>query len=52
MLNGDDLRQLGYKPGPQYRQILESLLAANLDGEVIDRASAEHFVCSNWSVNA
>uniref|UniRef100_UPI00286AD771 CBS domain-containing protein n=1 Tax=Chamaesiphon sp. OTE_75_metabat_556 TaxID=2964692 RepID=UPI00286AD771 len=30
-LTGNDLRRLGYKPGPQYRQILDSLLAATLD---------------------
>ncbi|AFY96122.1 CBS domain-containing protein [Chamaesiphon minutus] len=43
-LNGNDLRRLGYKPGPQYRQILANLLAATLDGVVIDRASAEAFL--------
>jgi tRNA nucleotidyltransferase (CCA-adding enzyme) len=41
VLTGNDLRQLGYKPGPQYRQILDNLLAATLDGEITDRASAE-----------
>ncbi len=46
-LTGNDLRQLGYKPGPQYRQILDDLLAATLDGEVIDRASAESFLKRN-----
>ncbi len=51
ILTGNDLRQLGYKPGPQYRQILDSLLAATLDGEVTDRASAEEFVRSDWSAN-
>lgn len=44
MLNGDDLRKLGYKPGPQYRQILDDLLMATLDGEVIDRSTAEEFL--------
>ena len=43
-LTGNDLRRLGYKPGPQYRQILDRLLAATLDGEIIDRASAEAFL--------
>jgi tRNA nucleotidyltransferase (CCA-adding enzyme) len=38
-LNGHDLKALGYKPGPQYRQILEDLLAATLDG-VIDVSEA------------
>ncbi len=44
LLTGNDLRRLGYKPGPQYRQILDNLLAATLDGEIIDRASAEAFL--------
>ncbi len=32
-LDGNDLRRLGYRPGPQYRQMLDDLLAATLDGE-------------------
>ena len=49
ILTGDDLRKLGYKPGPQYRQMLDNLLAATLDGEVIDRSSAESFISHNYS---
>jgi tRNA nucleotidyltransferase (CCA-adding enzyme) len=44
ILTGDDLRKLGYKPGPQYRQMLDNLLVATLDGEVTDRASAQAFI--------
>jgi tRNA nucleotidyltransferase (CCA-adding enzyme) len=44
MLNGNDLRRLGYKPGPQYRQILDDLLNATLDGEIPDRSMAEAFL--------
>lgn len=33
-LDGNDLKTLGYKPGPQFRQILDHLLAALLDGEI------------------
>lgn len=46
ILTGEDLRNLGYKPGAQYRQILDDLLAATLDGEVTDRSSAEEFLRS------
>ncbi|HCF26991.1 MAG TPA: poly(A) polymerase [Cyanobacteria bacterium UBA11049] len=46
--NGNDLKQLGYKPGPQYRQILEHLLAAKLDGVISDRAEAEKFLFENY----
>lgn len=44
VLNGDDLRRLGYKPGAQYRELLDRLLAATLDGLVTDKASAEAFL--------
>jgi tRNA nucleotidyltransferase (CCA-adding enzyme) len=44
ILDGNDLRKLGYQPGVQYRQILDDLLAATLDGKISDRASAEVFL--------
>lgn len=47
-MNGHDLRTLGYKPGPQYRQILEELLAATLDGVISDRAEAEKFLSAHY----
>jgi tRNA nucleotidyltransferase (CCA-adding enzyme) len=47
-LNGADLQQIGYKPGPQYRQILDALLMATLDGFVIDRSTAEEFIRSKF----
>jgi tRNA nucleotidyltransferase (CCA-adding enzyme) len=55
-LNGNDLKALGYKPGPQYRQILEDLLAATLDGVIGGskasppeiRASAEVFLLAHY----
>ncbi len=37
-LNGHRLRQLGLPPGPLYRQILQTVRAARLDGEVHDLA--------------
>ncbi len=49
ILNGNDLKQLGYKQGPQYRQILEDLRAATLDGVISDRAEAEEFLTKNYS---
>jgi tRNA nucleotidyltransferase (CCA-adding enzyme) len=47
-LNGNDLKQLGYKPGPQYRKILDNLLAATLDGVIKDKAEAEKFLAQNY----
>ncbi|HTU00568.1 MAG TPA: CBS domain-containing protein [Candidatus Sulfotelmatobacter sp.] len=37
LLRGDDLRALGLRPGPIYRDILNTLLYARLDGEVQSR---------------
>ena len=37
LLGGDDLRDLGLQPGPQFGRIKERLLQAKLDGEVESR---------------
>ncbi len=46
-LDGNDLKNMGYKPGPQFRQILETLRAATLDGEIHDKVSAQRFL-TEW----
>jgi len=44
-LNGNDLKALGYKPGPHFKQMLDDLLIAQLDGAIGDgRAEAEDFL--------
>ncbi|MEB3295481.1 MAG: CBS domain-containing protein [Synechococcales bacterium] len=43
-LNGSDLKTLGYKPGKQFKQILEEVLAATLDGELTSQAAAIAYV--------
>ncbi|MDM9384204.1 CBS domain-containing protein [Chlorogloeopsis sp. ULAP01] len=48
ILNGNDLKKLGYKPGPQYRHILDDLLAVTLDGEIKDRTEAENFLAQHY----
>ena len=49
-LNGNDLKKMGYKPGPQYKQILDDLLTATLDREVSDKSSAEEFLNNNYPI--
>ncbi len=34
LLTGNDLKKLGFTPGPRYKRILDRLLQARLDGEV------------------
>jgi tRNA nucleotidyltransferase/poly(A) polymerase len=48
LLNGNDLQMLGFKPGPQLREMLAALFTEQLVGNLIDRANAiawirEHF---------
>ncbi|ERN40775.1 tRNA nucleotidyltransferase/poly(A) polymerase [Rubidibacter lacunae KORDI 51-2] len=52
LLDGNDLRARGYKPGPQYREILDALLAAYLDGKLANRAAAEHWLEQHYPLNA
>ena len=37
ILNGDDLRRMGYKPGPEFRIMLNELLGARLDNLIETR---------------
>ncbi|MEH1829051.1 MAG: CBS domain-containing protein [Nostoc sp.] len=48
LLNGNDLKKLGYKPGPQYRQILDDMLAATLDRVIKDKTEAEEFLAKHY----
>jgi tRNA nucleotidyltransferase (CCA-adding enzyme) len=47
-LDGNDLKALGYKPGQQFREILEALLMATLDGVVSDRDQAVAFLAKHF----
>jgi tRNA nucleotidyltransferase (CCA-adding enzyme) len=49
-IDGRDLKSLGYKPGKQYQQILDTVLIATLDGIITDRDSAIEFV-RKWMRN-
>lgn len=52
LLNGRDLQRLGYPPGQAYKQILESLLAATLDGQICDRPEAEQFLAQHYPLKS
>jgi tRNA nucleotidyltransferase (CCA-adding enzyme) len=47
-LNGNDLQELGYKPGRQYKEILNKLLALFLDGKINSKEEAKIFVLKNY----
>jgi tRNA nucleotidyltransferase (CCA-adding enzyme) len=48
LLKGHDLKALGYKPSHQFKQMLEEVLAATLDGVVSDRVAAEKLILSRY----
>ncbi|MCL6754495.1 CBS domain-containing protein [Nostoc sp. CCCryo 231-06] len=50
LLNGNDLKKLGYTPGPQYRQILDDVVAATLDGVIKDKTEAEEFLAQHYPI--
>jgi poly(A) polymerase len=44
LLTGDDLIALGYKPGPQFKQMLTAVEDAQLEGRLADSEQAREFV--------
>ncbi|NEQ96858.1 MAG: CBS domain-containing protein [Cyanothece sp. SIO2G6] len=47
-LDGNDLKALGYKPGKQFKVILEKLLAAKLDGQIQTGEEAKIFLTTTF----
>ncbi|NEQ45193.1 MAG: CBS domain-containing protein [Leptolyngbya sp. SIOISBB] len=50
-MNGQDLKRLGYPPGPAYRTMLAQVLAATLDGELTSRAAAIAFIQRHYPLS-
>ncbi|MEB3340350.1 CBS domain-containing protein [Okeania sp.] len=48
ILNGNDLKIMGYQPGRQFKLILDDILAATLDGKISDRSEAEEFLAKYY----
>lgn len=43
-IGGDDLVQLGYRPGPHFRSLIAQVRAAQLDGKLVNKVQAMAFV--------
>ncbi len=52
LLNGEDLKTLGYRPGPIFKTILETLLLARLDHTVVTRQDEIDLVTSRYPPDA
>lgn len=50
LLTGDDLRDMGYVPGPDFQSILGALEDAQLEGSIQTKDQAEKFVRENHPV--
>lgn len=48
LLSGDDLKELGYTPGPEFQKMLATLEDAQLDEAIQTRAQAVDFVRRNY----
>ena len=44
VLNGKDLKSMGYAPGPLFKQILTAILEARLEGKIKSREEEIAFV--------
>jgi len=44
LLDGNDLKELGFVPGPAFARMLEALVDAQLEGRVEDRGAALRFI--------
>jgi poly(A) polymerase len=44
LLTGDDLQEMGYRPGPLFSEILQSLEDAQLEGDIQTKEQAREFV--------
>jgi poly(A) polymerase len=44
LLTGDDLLEMGYKPGPLFREILSAVEDAQLEGELKTKEEAQEYV--------
>ncbi|MEM9804476.1 MAG: CBS domain-containing protein [Cyanobacteria bacterium P01_D01_bin.56] len=50
-VDGHHLKRLGYAPGPLYRQILNDLTDATLDGHITSLESAEAYLKKHYPLN-
>ena len=50
LITGQDLKKLGYKPGPLFKQILDRVFRATLNGEITSSEEAIALVSNNYKI--
>ena len=51
LVSGEDLKALGFRPGPRFKEILEAVEEAQLEGRLAGRDAALEFVRSQYSAD-
>ncbi len=51
LINGTTLKQLGYQPGPQFREILTAVHRFSLDGKLDTAAAAQAYVLAHYPLS-
>ena len=49
LVNGHELKIMGFEPGPNYSRILEALIDAQLEERVTSREEARRFVTEHFA---
>jgi len=52
LLGGDDLQSMGYRPGPQFAEILRAVEDAQLEGVLKSRREAQEFVLKSFPLKS
>jgi tRNA nucleotidyltransferase (CCA-adding enzyme) len=50
-LSGNELQQLGYKPGKQYKEMLNDLHCLFLDGKINNEEEAKKFILQKYPLS-
>jgi len=50
VLTGKDLIEMGFRPGPRFKEILNATEDAQLNGAIRDRAAAQRFVVEHFGM--
>ena len=52
LIGGEQLKALGYRPGPRFGAMLKHLIEKQLDGEIQNEAEAKTFILSEYPLEA
>jgi tRNA nucleotidyltransferase (CCA-adding enzyme) len=50
LINGNELKELGYRPGPGFRSMLNHLIEVQLDGQITTPDQALNFITSTYPI--